>query len=148
MKRLFDHSDCQSCGSSGQKALREEGQSLVEAAILVPILLLLLAAIVDAGRAFDVFIILTNAAREGARFASLEYPIPADAIKQIVYEDVVGSGTNITAMEEFTITNIVLISDTNSVTVTLWYDFDLWFGGVVGVQTFHLEKSAVMRRGK
>ena len=49
---------------------RERGQSLVETAVVLPILLLLVVAIVDFGRAFDAYIILTNAAREGARFGS------------------------------------------------------------------------------
>jgi len=52
---------------------RERGQSLVEAAIVVPLLLLLLAGVVELGRAFYTYIVITNAAREGARYASL-YP--------------------------------------------------------------------------
>ena len=55
----------------GKQKRRERGQSLVETAVVLPILLLLVAAIVDFGRAFDAYIILTNAAREGARFGSV-----------------------------------------------------------------------------
>ena len=55
---------------------RERGQSLVETAIVFPILLLLLAAVVDFGRAFDAYIVLTNAAREGARYGAIHPSTP------------------------------------------------------------------------
>lgn len=50
----------------------EIGQTLVEFSMVLPILLLLLFAIVDFGRAFYTWNILTNAAREGARTASVQ----------------------------------------------------------------------------
>jgi hypothetical protein len=31
-----------------------------------------------------------------------------------------------------------------AVTVTVSYDFDLWFAGLVGINTFHLEMESVM----
>ena len=128
----------------------ERGQSLVETALVVPFLLLLLAVVVDAARAFDAFIVLTNAAREGARFASLE-PSPNTAeIQDLVVDDVLNSGTNITHMEHFTSTN-VLLDTTTLVTVTevtVWYDFPLWFGGLLGFDTLRLEKSATMPTGE
>jgi Flp pilus assembly protein TadG len=43
------------------------GQALVEFAIVVPILLLILLGIVDFARAWNVYEVLTDAAREGAR---------------------------------------------------------------------------------
>lgn len=46
---------------------REEGQSLVEFALVLPILLLLIVAIVDFGWVFMAKITVNNAAREGAR---------------------------------------------------------------------------------
>jgi PKD repeat protein len=45
---------------------RTRGQSLVEFAILLPIMLVLLAAVLDLGRVFYATISLNNAAREGA----------------------------------------------------------------------------------
>ena len=48
----------------------ERGANLVEFAIVVPLLLLILAGVVDFGYAFHDYIIITNAAREGARVAS------------------------------------------------------------------------------
>lgn len=127
---------------------RERGQSLVETAIVVPILLLLLAAIIDFGRAFDTYIVLTNAAREGARFASLANPIDPAQIRDLVYDDVVGSGMNITDMSTFKKGDIILEESTDVVTVTVPYTMTLWFGGLIGVDQLPLQKTAVMPRAE
>ena len=49
----------------------EKGQALVEFALLVPIFLLLLFAIVDFGMGFHSWITVTNSAREGARLGAV-----------------------------------------------------------------------------
>jgi hypothetical protein len=104
---------------------REKGQSIVEMAILVPILILLVAIVIDATRAFDAYIVLTNAAREGARFGALQLnPTPIE-VRDLVVNDVLGSGTNITHMETFGVDNVQI-------------------GGVLGLPRFHLQKEAVM----
>ena len=51
------------------KAGAERGGTLVEAAVTVMLLFLFILGILEFGRAFDIYQILTNAAREGARFA-------------------------------------------------------------------------------
>jgi hypothetical protein len=122
----------------------ERGQSLVEMAFVIPILVLLLAVIVDTARAFDAYIVLTNAAREGARFGSLQLnPSPIE-VRQLVVNDVLGSGTNITHMNAFGTSNVLIEESETDFRVTVWYDFPLWFGGVLGLPRFHLEKEAVM----
>jgi Flp pilus assembly protein TadG len=50
---------------------RTAGQSLVEFALLLPILALLLVGVFELGRAFHVLITLNNAGREAARFGTL-----------------------------------------------------------------------------
>ncbi len=50
---------------------REDGQSLVEFALVIPIFLLVLFAIVDFGMAFHAWITVTNSAREGARIGAV-----------------------------------------------------------------------------
>jgi Flp pilus assembly protein TadG len=50
----------------------EKGQALVEFALLVPIFLILVFAIVDFGMGFHAWISVTNAAREGARLGSVQ----------------------------------------------------------------------------
>lgn len=60
----------------GRRALRRlsretSGQSLVEFAIVLVMLILLVVGICEFGRAWNVYQIITNAAREGARLAAL-----------------------------------------------------------------------------
>jgi Flp pilus assembly protein TadG len=47
----------------------EKGAALIEAAITVPIILLICVGIFEFGRAYQTMQVLTNAAREGARIA-------------------------------------------------------------------------------
>ncbi|MGE3075445.1 MAG: TadE/TadG family type IV pilus assembly protein [Dehalococcoidia bacterium] len=52
----------------------EAGQALVEFTMILPIFLLLLFALVDFGRGFYTWLLVTNAAREGARVAAVQKP--------------------------------------------------------------------------
>lgn len=56
---------------------RERGQALVEFALILPIMLLLICALVDFGRAYYTWLMVTNAAREGARIGATQQPIGA-----------------------------------------------------------------------
>lgn len=123
---------------------REEGQSLLEMAFTFPILLLLVLAVVDFGRAFDAMIVLTNAVREGARYGSRVDDMTVGEIQDLVVEDVLGSGTNITNMPDFEASHVTVDRDTSFVRVTVHYDFPLWFGGLIGLDTVELHKEAVM----
>jgi TadE-like protein len=57
----------------------ERGAALLEAAITIPILLLISIGIFEFGRAWQTWQVLTNAAREGARVAVLPDPTPGVA---------------------------------------------------------------------
>ena len=48
----------------------QRGANLIEMAMVMFLLLLLLGGVIDFGRAFHHYIVITNAAREGARYAS------------------------------------------------------------------------------
>jgi Flp pilus assembly protein TadG len=137
-------------GREGGKPKRgERGQSLVETAVVFPILVLLLAAIIDFGRAFDAYIILTNAAREGARFGSTNPELPEADVKQLVVDDVLGSGTNVTRMTGFGLDNVAVTGQhegSTEVVVTVTFQFDLWFGRLIGIPQLTLTKTAEMPR--
>lgn len=60
-------------------ARNEQGQSLVEVAVSIAVLLILLAGIVDLGRMFFAFITMRDAAQEAAVYASA-YPEICDPI--------------------------------------------------------------------
>lgn len=49
----------------------KKGQSLVETALVLPILLLILTGIIDFGIMFNNYLLIGNAAREGARSAAI-----------------------------------------------------------------------------
>lgn len=66
-----------------RKVRSEAGTALVETAITLPLLLLVAVGIFEFGRAYQTWLVLTNAAREGARLAVLPYQA-ADAPEQIV----------------------------------------------------------------
>ena len=67
---------------AGRPRKAEDGQSLVEFALVLPIFLLVLFAIVDFGMAFHAWITVTNSAREGGRLGSVH--ASAAAIQQRV----------------------------------------------------------------
>lgn len=52
---------------------KERGAVAVEMAIILPLLLLILIGVIEFGRALNVQVSLTQAAREGARFAAVHY---------------------------------------------------------------------------
>jgi Flp pilus assembly protein TadG len=61
-----------------QRSRRERGAAAVEMALVLPVLVLLLGGIIDLGRAFMTQTILTNAAREGTRFAMISTNLATD----------------------------------------------------------------------
>jgi Flp pilus assembly protein TadG len=124
----------------------EPGQSLVEMAVALPVLILLLVAVIDFARIIDASIVLTNAAREGARFASVDPSLSPSDIQQMVVSDVLGSGTNVTMMEDFDPSNVSVAIDegARNVTVMITYNFELWFGPIINFETVELTRVAVM----
>lgn len=50
----------------------ERGQSLVEFAIMLPVLLIILAGVLDLGRLYYAYVAVTDAAAEGASYAAIK----------------------------------------------------------------------------
>jgi len=61
----------------------ESGQSLLETAMTLPLILLIVVGIFEFGRAFQTWQVLSNAAREGARVAILPYATLADVQSRV-----------------------------------------------------------------
>jgi Flp pilus assembly protein TadG len=97
----------------------EKGQALVEFALLVPIFLVLMFAIVDFGMGFYSWITVTNGAREGARLGAVL--ASADEISDRVYDSVTlpDEATKMTV----TVTN-AQGAPGESVVVQVDYDYD------------------------
>ena len=57
-----------------QLAKTQRGQTLVELALVLPIIVLILFGILEFGRIFHSYIVITNAAREGVRLGAVGKP--------------------------------------------------------------------------
>ncbi len=96
----------------------DAGQTLVETAMVLPILLLLLFALVDFGRGFYTWLLVTNAAREGARVAAVQSP--ESAVQNRITEAL---GALDPGKLDVTLTNVQGPRG-QPVTVDLAYDFE------------------------
>ena len=127
----------------------EKGQALVEFALLVPIFLILLFAIVDFGMGFHSWITVTNSAREGARLGAV-----AGTEQQIIDRE----HDTAALINEDTNMNVVVTNAQGlpgeSVVVQVDYDYDLitplaslvafLTGDIIG-PTLELSSTAEMR---
>jgi len=113
-----------------RSVLREDGQSMVELALTITILMVLLAGTIDFGRAFFTWIEMRDAAQEGAAYGSL-CPVSADIIAR--------AKANLNPPANFTVTPY--IPDPTSghpITVTIDTDFPIavpFLSTVIGSDT-------------
>lgn len=68
---------------AGRRLRSSDGQTLVEFAIVIPLVMLLLVGIFQLGRAYAESIQVTNAAKEGARRATISRNLP-DGVNRVV----------------------------------------------------------------
>jgi Flp pilus assembly protein TadG len=61
----------------------DRGQGLLEAALILPLLLLVSVSVFEFGRAYQTIQVLTNAAREGARLAIMPTSTSADVVTRV-----------------------------------------------------------------
>jgi Flp pilus assembly protein TadG len=119
----------------------ESGQSLVEFALIVPLLVLLLFGIVDFGRIFHAYLTIDHAGREAARAASIGKD--DTQVKSTAVTDAVGIG--LTSDRVVISPNGTRVSG-NDVSVTITYPITFLtpvIGSIVGPIT--LEDTTVMR---
>jgi Flp pilus assembly protein TadG len=109
----------------------DSGQTLVEFSLILPIMLLMLFALVDFGRGFYTWLVLTNAAREGARVGAVQQPI--DVITAKVKDTASGLDTTDPPLT-ITVTNPQGARG-ESVTVDLTYNFTFVtpVGGILNI---------------
>ncbi|CAN5263079.1 hypothetical protein BH18CHL2_BH18CHL2_03640 [soil metagenome] len=106
----------------------QAGQSLVEIALVMPLLLLMILGLADLGRAFYYTTAITNAAREGALFAARQWPAPsAAALTQHTCNETgfVAYNTSCTGM------TVTSVADSAQVEVTVVYQLSLITGFMV-----------------
>jgi len=108
---------------------KEKGQGIVELAIILPFLLIILLGIMDFGRVFYAYVTITNASREGARYGS-RYPTWIDEgisanPNNVKFHVIQEAANTVTIFPE----NIAVITDTQTITVTVQVDFQTLFFG-------------------
>jgi Flp pilus assembly protein TadG len=118
----------------------EGGQALVEFAISAVLLVLIFLGVFDLGRVFNSFIVITNAAREGAHYGAL-HPDDLSGIELRTLAEAQGSGVALSTAN-------VSISTTGEkgtpIVVGVYYDFRLFSGVVPGISTIRLRSRAEM----
>ena len=126
-----------------------KGASAVEFSLVLVILLLLLAGIADLGRAFNHYIVITNAAREGARLgARVDHTaVIDDFIKAAVVREAANSHID---LEEEDVASIIIkpkIEDREAgqpITVTVEYTLSMMISGFVGLQELPMQSQTIM----
>src|SRR5688572_13246994 len=127
---------------------RERGQSLVEMALILPLLLLIVLGTIDLGIGFKTYIGLTNAAREGVRWISI-HPSDQDGAADRVEEEAerVGLLDGILSEDGY---DISFSPDKSNyaagekVTIYIDYDYELLFGAVTGLPEIPFTASSTM----
>jgi Flp pilus assembly protein TadG len=103
----------------GQRIEREKGQSLTEMALLLPVVLVILAIVLDLGRLYYIAVALTDAAGEGATYAAIN---PADTTGAITRAQE-ASGGFVQIDTGMVTVDAPAIAAGAPVTVTVRYDF-------------------------
>jgi Flp pilus assembly protein TadG len=102
----------------------QKGAALLEAAITVPIILLISVGIFEFGRAYQTWQVLTNAAREGARIAVLETTTDAE-IRTRVNDYLRSGGLKAVSDENIPISrSVALTASSTASTVEIDYPFE------------------------
>ncbi len=123
----------------------EIGQSLVEFALVLPMLLLLFFGIAEFGRAWMTRNILTGAAREAVRLAAVPAPAGGVSAAATRANQILASAGITTA----TVSVVDAPAQFGAVTVTVSYNFPVVVVGFIpglGSSTFPLSSTTTMRR--
>jgi Flp pilus assembly protein TadG len=119
----------------GQGRDNEQGQNLVELALVTPLLVLLIAGIVDFGGAFSTLISVVNSSREGARYGA-RFPFDTAGIRAVALQE--------TTLTGCTVSTVVV---STSVRVTVQCPYAPIMGQMAGLSNpFLLRHTTEMRR--
>jgi Flp pilus assembly protein TadG len=102
---------------------RERGAALLEAAVTIPMILLVCVGIFEFGRAYQTQQVLTNAAREGARLAVIEGPTDGE-IRTRVNTYLTGGGLTALADGNIAVNRTAPLGEATASEVTISYPFE------------------------
>jgi Flp pilus assembly protein TadG len=124
---------------------QSQGQSLVEFALVLPLLLLLVVGVAEFGRAWMTRNILTGAAREAVRLAAVPAPAGGVSAASTRASQILASAGITTA----TVSVVDAAAAYGPVSVTVNYDFPVAIAGFIpglGGATLPLVSTTTMRR--
>lgn len=124
-----------------KKVCWERGSNVVEMALAMFLLVLLLMAVADFGRAFHTYIIITNAAREGARYAS-RFPAHESGIQRATIQEAANSGVMLET-GDITITGLDGAAGA-PIRIEVEYDFPMILGGLISLDELTMRSSTEM----
>jgi Flp pilus assembly protein TadG len=105
----------------------ERGSALIEAALTLPLLLLVSVGIFEFGRVFQTWQVLTNAAREGARMAVLPGMASSDVqtrVRQYLQDGQLGDYAGATIVIDRTASISIGVGTASTSVVTVNYPFN------------------------
>lgn len=101
---------------------REQGQNLIELALILPLLLFLIGIAIDVGRGMQAYVVLQNAAREAVRYASA-HPLDTNGVVGLAQEEIKRGGLS---PANATI-NVTGTGEGNPVRITITYRMPILF---------------------
>ena len=119
----------------------ERGTNIVEMALVTVLLLLLAVGAGDMGRAFHTYIVITNAAREGARYGSW-YPWDEGGMMDATIQEAAESGVDLSA-------GTIAVDGAGGVSgepilVLVEFPYRTFLAGIWGIGSINLRHSAQM----
>ncbi len=119
----------------------ERGASLVELALVLFLLVLLVVGIADVGRAFNSYMVIVNASREGARYAS-RFPHDNGGITGAVRAEAANS--SVPPGDIGIVVDNLGGKSGQEISVTATYDFPTLFGSILGTTTIPMNNTTRM----
>lgn len=122
----------------------EKGSNLAEAAILLPVFLVLLLGVADLGMGFTTYISLSNAAREGSRWMTI-HPDDKSGTRTRIYHEISSAGLNQSDVEIVFTPDQSAYESGDIVTIQINHDYQLLFGAFTVIPPVPLQIQATMR---
>lgn len=123
---------------------KQNGQSLAELAIVLPLLLMLLLGIFDIGNGFSTYIALSNASREGARWVSI-HPADKNGAVARVYAEAGSVGLGQDTVAVTFIPDQTTYNAGDSVTLQVAHSYPLLFGAITQLPVIDFEIESTMK---
>ena len=125
---------------------RERGASLVELSLVLFILIFLVAGVIDFGRVFNHYTVITNASREGARYAS-QHSDHREGILEATKEEAAGSSVEL-ADEDIEVDPDpcceTIAAPGEPITVTVTYEVPTIIAEIAGFRSLNLRAETQM----